>query len=121
MMIGTFMLFFFVLAMMVIIGAVPVMIVSLGNKSKNDRTRLDSSEKILQLEQRIEELENQLNGNLTRRIENIETIVTEDEYGNKKLENKDNTKKIEAPEKEKIEENIPASENPNNNNTSHNS
>lgn len=117
MMIGTFMLFFFVLAMMVIIGAVPVMIVSLGNKSRNERTRLDSSEKILQLEQRIEELENQLGGNLKRRIENIETIVTEDEYSRNKLENKgDDVKKIEASEEEYKENIPPASDNTNNSN-----
>ncbi len=82
MIIDAFMLFFFVLTMMVIIGAVPVMIVSIGNKSRNDNTKLGSSEKILQLEQRIEELEKELNSNMKRRIENIETIVTEDEYGN---------------------------------------
>jgi cell division protein FtsX len=110
MIIDAFMLFFFVLTMMVIIGAVPVMIVSIGNKSRNDNTKLGSSEKILQLEQKIEELEKQVNSDVRRRIENIETIITEDEYskgeGKKMLEEKAN-KKIDTnqDDNKQIEEN----------------
>lgn len=88
----SFMLFFFILSMMAIIGAVPVMIVYIGNKSRSNNAKLDSSnDRVLELENRVEELEEELRGNIKNRIENIETIVTENEY---RLEGK-NTKMID--------------------------
>ncbi len=79
---GGFMLFLFIFVITIMVGAVPVMVISLGSKSSknNFSNRVGSVDKILQLERRVAELEKELNGSVRRRIENIETIVTEDEY-----------------------------------------
>ena len=42
----TLMLLIFILTMTGIIGAIPILIVFIGNKSRNENTRLDSNEKI---------------------------------------------------------------------------